>query len=58
VALINKSGQVEELWPGYSATMLQDLNRRAATLAGLAVESVETPDAPDELYSGCPYFES
>jgi peroxiredoxin len=58
VALINKSGQVEELWPGYSVSMLKDLNRRAAGLAGLEMETLETLDAPDELYSGCPFSDS
>ena len=38
VALIDPEGDVEELWPGYSATMLQDLNRRASAMARLPME--------------------
>jgi peroxiredoxin len=55
VALVDPQGQVDELWPGYSATMLEDLNRRAAAMAGLTKETIETADAPEELYSGCPF---
>ncbi|MDB5350928.1 MAG: resA 17 [Planctomycetota bacterium] len=55
VALIDRDGQIEEFWPGYSASMLHDLNAKMAKLAGLDPETVETPDAPEDLYSGCPF---
>ena len=55
VALIDPDGRIDELWPGYSATMLQDLNRRAAALSGLKVKPFEAGEAPEDLYSGCPF---
>jgi len=55
VALVGRDGRIDALWPGYSADMLRDLNRRAAAQAGLPELSIDTSDAPDDLYSGCPY---
>ncbi len=58
VALIDSSGKINSLWPGYSSSMLKDLNRRAAGLAGIKEELLETSDAPEDLYSGCPFSDS
>lgn len=58
VALIDRSGSVVEFWPGYSLGMLRDLNQRVASMMGIEVETVEFADAPDDLYSGCPFNES
>lgn len=55
VALIDREGHIDELWPGYSAGMLHDLNRRASAMAGLTQEPFDASDAPEELYSGCPF---
>ncbi len=55
VALIDLAGTIEEFWPGYSASMLRDLNRKMSKLANLDEETIETPDAPEDLYSGCPF---
>ena len=55
VALIDRDGRIDELWPGYSASMLHDLNRRASAMAGLVQEPFDASDAPEELYSGCPF---
>ena len=55
VALIDRSGSLVEFWPGYSSGMLRDLNRQVARLSGLTEEPVEFVDAPEELYSGCPF---
>ncbi len=55
VVLVDQKGQIMMHWPGYSASMLQELG---ATLAGLtrsAVRPIDTLDAPVEFYSGCPY---
>ena len=55
VALIDRAGRIEEFWPGYSVSMLRDLNSKMSKLAHLETESIETPDAPEDLYSGCPF---
>jgi hypothetical protein len=35
--------------------MLRDLNRRAPEMAGLAQEPLDATEAPEDLYSGCPF---
>jgi len=55
VAVIDRSGDLAEFWPGYSAGMLRDLSRRASELAGMPEEPIDFADAPEELYSGCPF---
>lgn len=55
VALIDRDGRLDGFWPGYSVAMLHDLNSRIAALSGLSEEPIETAEAPDELYSGCPF---
>ena len=55
VALVDREGRIDELWPGYAASMLHELNRRASALAGLTQEPFDASDAPEELYSGCPF---
>lgn len=58
VALIEPSGKINSLWPGYSSSMLKELNHRATSLAKIKEEPFETSDAPEDLYSGCPFFDS
>ncbi len=55
VAVVAPGGQVEALWPGYSAPMLVELGATIARLAGVAPVPVEAADAPAELYTGCPF---
>ncbi len=55
VALIDRDGKLDAFWPGFSVSMLRDLNARIARLSGLKEEPIDTTDAPDELYSGCPF---
>ncbi len=55
VALIDGRGSVAYFWPGYSVEMLRDLSNQVANLGHLKPEKIETPEAPDELYSGCPF---
>jgi len=55
VALIAPDGRIDKLWPGYSAEMLQELGRRMAGLAGQKEVPFTGVDAPNELYSGCPF---
>ncbi len=57
VAVIDRSGSLDAFWPGYSVAMLHDLNARIASLSGLPEQPIETPDAPEEMYSGCPFAE-
>ena len=57
VALIDREGRIDAFWPGYSSAMLSALNGRIAQLAGLAESSFDVSDAPEELYSGCPFAE-
>ncbi|WP_020476011.1 peroxiredoxin family protein [Zavarzinella formosa] len=42
------------LWPGYSAGMLQELGSQIATATGARPFSLQFPDAPATLASGCP----
>ena len=55
VVLIDRSGTIDAFWPGYSSAMLQVVNARIAKLAGLPEAAINTSEAPDELYSGCPF---
>lgn len=56
VALVNMEGNIDRLWPGYSAGMLNELIERVGSLTGRALKPVDVSGAPNELYSGCPYF--
>jgi peroxiredoxin len=55
VTLIDRDRTIDMFWPGYSAGMLRDLNARMARLAGRPEQPVDVGEAPDELYSGCPF---
>ncbi len=57
VAVVAPGGQIETLWPGYSAEMLGDLSEQLARLGGTKVVPIEVNDAPELLYSGCPFLE-
>ena len=54
-AIIATGGTIEKCWPGYSAPMLREVSQRLARLAGVEERPTDAADAPDELYSGCPY---
>ena len=54
-ALIIPNGDLEKLWPGFSKTMLLTLSKRLAELAGQEPADLQVADAPDEMYSGCPF---
>ncbi|SIO57911.1 Peroxiredoxin [Singulisphaera sp. GP187] len=59
VVLIAPEGRIRKHWPGYSSAMLQELGRDLATLVGTAELPLDVADAPEILYSGCPFeFES
>ncbi|MDR3635875.1 MAG: redoxin domain-containing protein [Isosphaeraceae bacterium] len=53
--LVARGGTIERYWPGYSAEMLREAGERLARLAGVDVKPLDLNDAPDYLYSGCPY---
>jgi len=55
VALLGGSGQLETLWPGCSAEMMQALGRRIADLRGLAERPLDVSDMPKVLTTGCPF---
>lgn len=55
VALVNREGIVESLWPGCSADMMRDLNRKAALLAGFEEPPFNPSEMPGPLTTGCPF---
>ena len=55
LALVAKGGKIEECWPGYSGKMLDDACVRLAQLAGIARKTIDVKNAPDEMYTGCPF---
>lgn len=52
-ALVRPDGTIERMWPGYSESMLHELNRRLAQLTGIKEEAFDAKYAPKELASGC-----
>lgn len=54
-ALVARGGTIDQYWPGYSAGMLKEAGERLARLAGVGIKTIDVADAPDQLYSGCPY---
>jgi peroxiredoxin len=55
VALVDRNGFVDTLWPGCSADMMRELNARAANLAGVAEPPFDARDMPGPLTTGCPF---
>lgn len=55
IALVRPGGTVEALWPGCSAEMMRDVNRRLAQLAGVDERPLDTAGLPAALTTGCPY---
>jgi peroxiredoxin len=55
VALIDRAGQIEALWPGYSEGILNEISARLADLTGLDQADVGADQAPELPYSGCPF---
>ncbi len=55
VVLVDQKGQIKMHWPGYSASMLQELGAALAVMSGSRLIPISTTDAPNELYTGCPY---
>lgn len=55
VILIDQQGRLAMHWPGYSASMLQELGASLARLTRSIPRLIDVSDAPGELYTGCPY---
>ncbi len=55
VGLIGRDGAVETLWPGFSVSMIGELNEAVARAAGVAARAIETRGLPTVLTTGCPY---
>lgn len=56
-ALIRPDGAIDNLWPGYSASMLRELYSRATKLAGVKATSFDPDYAPIKMTSGCEFYE-
>ncbi len=57
VAVIDRDGKIDRLYPGYSKSMLAELGDRLAALAGVPPRPIDAAGAPPELVTGCPYGE-
>lgn len=55
VIVVDRYGRIAMHWPGYSASMLQQLGAALASMTGTPFRPIDTLDAPADLYTGCPY---
>jgi peroxiredoxin len=55
MALIAMGGEIDHLYPGYSASMLADASTRIARLAGVTPRVIDVAGAPDDFLTGCSY---
>jgi hypothetical protein len=55
VIVVDRHGRIAMHWPGYSASMLQQLGAALASMTGTPFRPIDTLDAPADLYTGCPY---
>jgi peroxiredoxin len=53
--LIGKDGKIIKMWPGYNATMLQQVNEEMATALDLPVKKFDPKFAPEIMTSGCEF---
>ena len=54
VALVDRGGRIDSLWPGCSVEMMQHLGERICLLTGCNVQAVDYAGLPGALTSGCP----
>jgi peroxiredoxin len=54
VALVDRQGMIDSLWPGCSTEMMQHLGQRICGLTGSAEQVVDYTGLPGALTSGCP----
>ncbi len=55
VGLLGRDGAIESLWPGFSNSMMNELNDAVARSAGTTLQPIETQGLPAALTTGCPY---
>jgi peroxiredoxin len=56
VALVGSDGAVAALWPGISASMMQELSGQIARLANVPEQIMDTSNMPKAMMTGCPYL--
>jgi peroxiredoxin len=55
IVLINQKMQIEKAWPGYSQSVLKELNAELCRLTHQKPKSFDTQYAPKRLVSGCSF---
>jgi peroxiredoxin len=55
LVIVAPGGKIDKYWPGYSSRMLKETGERLARLSARPVAALEFSEAPDELYTGCPF---
>lgn len=55
IALVRSDATFEQMFPGYSRDMLEELNRCLARLTGLPEAVIKLDELPSVLTTGCPY---
>ena len=55
VRLLGKGGKVLRMWPGYSADMLQEVNKEMAVATNRPVKKFDPKFAPKIMTSGCEF---
>lgn len=55
-ALVARNGHIVKMWPGYSDTMLQEINAAVAMAAGVSVTPFTPAYAPTTQTSGCTFL--
>jgi len=55
IALVDQSGQIVEVWPGYSKSALRQVNFLLGTLVGSGPREFDDREAPEELTAGCAF---
>ena len=55
LVIVAPGGKIEKYWPGYSSGMLKETGERLARLSARPAAALDFSEAPDELYTGCPF---
>lgn len=56
VTLVEKGGLIAKQWPGYSRSMLRELDQRLTVLCGGRSSGLDFEGAPEKASSGCKLF--
>lgn len=56
IFLISADGTLEHVWPGYSRSMLEEMNAKLAAASDMAPAPLDLQMAPEEMTSGCYFF--